>query len=191
MAGNFPTLLTKLCSYGQAFKLCRLITAPWFDGPAARGNRTIIAARLHWLFLPSQQHSTPIHHFSFKIGSLLLCFEMILEVWLFSTRSGVEIWILLLITNDRTRLKNVIEHLCWKQLCFVAIFEKWMFLTENLILKAQRKRYQKVTWYGSCFWLCSEIQGILSIFSGMEGETDGFLWAWVHLPNLPAPLQLG
>lgn len=76
----------------------------WFDGSADRGNTPIITAWLHYPSLPSQQHSAPIHHFPFKRRSLLLCFDRILKVWIFSNRSGVEIWIILLIINDRTSL---------------------------------------------------------------------------------------
>lgn len=105
----------------------------WFDGSADRGNTPIITAWLHHPSLPSQRHSAPIHHFPFKRGSLLLCFDRILKVWLFSNRSGVEIWIILLIINDRTSLTNMKEVFCWKKLCFLPIFEKLMFLSPNLV----------------------------------------------------------
>ena len=106
----------------------------WFDGSADRGKTPIITAWLHHPSLPSQQHSAPIHHFLFKRRSLLLCFDIILKVRLFSTRSGVEIWIILLIVNDRTSLNNKKELFCWKELCFVPVFEKFMFLTASLVL---------------------------------------------------------
>lgn len=81
----------------------------WFDVSVDRGNTPIITAWLHYPSLPSQQHSAPIHHFLLKRRPLLLCFDMILKVWLFSTTSGVEVWIILLIINDRTSLKNMKE----------------------------------------------------------------------------------
>lgn len=131
----------------------------WFDGSADRGNTPIITAWLHHPSLPSQQHSAPIHHFLFKRRSLLLCFDTILKVWLFSTRSGVEIWIILLIVNDRTSLnnknfsaeRNCALCLCLKNSSFLLqvwflshIFKEWTL--ESKMVQAVFYMWSKCLW---------------------------------------------